>query len=199
MHLTDEQLHELTQRVNARRAEFNIEGHAAILEPLTVGDVRMAATIYDEYATEVENAYYSQRDKKLEPIKTDANTDAQPREPQLSASAVAVLGPEHTNVTPLRNGNGTHKQAREDRVRAELGEPPKRYDEMPTKEELLREIKRISMAGMMPTMAAFDAARPAVWATAQSHLLRLGVNWTELADEADLTLRRGRSSTESDS
>lgn len=94
-------------------------------------------------------------------VNTNGHTEPSP-------AAVAVLGPEHTVVTPLQSTN------------------------LPSRQELIAEVKRQAMGGVMPTMAVFDMARPASWATAQAHLIRLGLTWTDLAQEAGLTLKRAK-------
>jgi len=52
--------------------------------------------------------------------------------------------------------------------------------------QLVKELQRQAMANTMPTQAAFDAAKPANWATAVAHCKRLNMNWNELAAEAGL-------------
>jgi len=63
-----------------------------------------------------------------------------------------------------------------------------------TREELVAEVKRISMGGQMPTQAAFNASKPAVWPTATALLMRFDMSWQQLADECGLAWdrRQGR-------
>ena len=216
--LTTEQLQDLTERINARLVEFGRD----VFKETSPGVVRLTYDVIAEWREDNDDdrmsAYQEGYREGHIAAETKSHDQAftlgykagleaakrapvadKPTEPQpaVSAQAVATLGPEHTVVTPLKNGNGEHKLTREERIKQELGEDVSARDrKLPTKAELIAEIKRISMAGMMPTMAAFDAARPAVWATAQAHCLRLKTNWTELAAEAELTIRTGPSGTE---
>lgn len=59
---------------------------------------------------------------------------------------------------------------------------------MPTLQELIAEVQRQAMGGVMPTIAAFDMARPGNWATAAAHLTRFNLTWIDLAKEAGLKL-----------
>jgi hypothetical protein len=61
---------------------------------------------------------------------------------------------------------------------------------LPTLDDLLRELKRQSMGGVAPSMAAFDIAKPANWATGQAHCKRLGMTWGALVEAAGLKPRR---------
>lgn len=63
---------------------------------------------------------------------------------------------------------------------------------LPTREELVAEVQRISMdKKTMPSLAQFDAARPAVWASASAQLQRHNLTWSQLAELAGLTPRQG--------
>lgn len=57
---------------------------------------------------------------------------------------------------------------------------------IPTERELIAELQRQAMGGVMPSVAFFDDARPATWAKAQAHTARLNVTWNDLAKLADL-------------
>lgn len=61
-------------------------------------------------------------------------------------------------------------------------------------EMLCAEIRRIAMGNAMPTQAQFDAAKPALWPTANAVVVRLGTSWADLADILGLDLQRGRRS-----
>lgn len=191
--LTTEQLTELTERINARLAEF---GTLLAMPKLAPGVVRMAhdviaewraqessdfALLHDEDGRTYEQTPWSHLMVASEPepeavatvtpeVKpyTNGHTNDNGTKPSLSAQVTATLGPEHTVVTPIK------------------------YAHLPTFDELVAEVKRQAMGGVMPTMAAFDMARPAVWATAQAHLVRLNLTWSDLAQEAGLTLKRGK-------
>lgn len=71
---------------------------------------------------------------------------------------------------------------------AEPREPKgKRGNVLPTLNELIAEVQRISMdKKTMPTLAQFDDARPANWATAGAQLARLGISWEQLRIAAGL-------------
>jgi hypothetical protein len=87
--------------------------------------------------------------------------------PELSTQAAATLGPQHTVVTPFK---------------------PRTH--MPTLAELVKEVRRQSMGGTMPTQAQFNMAKPTTWATSQAHTKRLEITWGQLAEEAGLKLKR---------
>lgn len=84
---------------------------------------------------------------------------------------------------------------RRDRRRppAENGEiKGRRGNVLPTLEEVIAELRRISMdKKTMPSLAQFDASRPGNWATADAQCARLNLTWTELAERAELTPRVG--------
>jgi hypothetical protein len=68
--------------------------------------------------------------------------------------------------------------------------PGKNGNVLPTLDELIAEVQRLSMGtGIMPTLATFDAARPGNWATAGAHLHRLDMTWEQLAQTAELRPR----------
>lgn len=56
--------------------------------------------------------------------------------------------------------------------------------------QLLAEIRRIAMAGVMPTPARFDYAKPTTWATADEFCARFATSWQELGSEAGLKVSR---------
>lgn len=62
----------------------------------------------------------------------------------------------------------------------------------PTYMQLLAEIRRIAMAGVMPTPARFDLAKPATWAVAGEQCARFGLSWEQLAGEAGLAIKRAQ-------
>jgi hypothetical protein len=63
-------------------------------------------------------------------------------------------------------------------------------DAAPTYRQFMAEVRRISMAGIMPTQERFDFAKPAVWQSANELCARFGVTWDEMAAMVDLTPRR---------
>ena len=92
-----------------------------------------------------------------------------------------------TRVRP--NGERTPRRRAMGYEQAQQVKPPS-GTHLPTLDQLIAEVKRQAMAGTMPTMAAFNMAKPATWSTAAAHLVRLGLTWSDLADEAGLTLKR---------
>ncbi|MCC6457842.1 MAG: hypothetical protein IT328_22995 [Caldilineaceae bacterium] len=191
--LTTEQLTELTERVHERLNEFEMpntmlptKGIVRVVHDLIAewhdGESNGFKLIRDEDGRVTEQAPWAQLvadvdaaiepEPEHEPVQVTApeqpHTNGNGTKPALSPQATATLGPEHTVVTPLK------------------------YAHLPTLDELVAEVKRQAMGGVMPTMAAFDMARPATWATAQAHLVRLNLTWSDLAKEADLTLKRAK-------
>lgn len=200
--LTKEQLGELTQRVNDRLDEF-----PTVFDHIHPGVVRLVHDVireWEESSTDIGSSHYDEgyqagliaaetkaHDEAftrgfnygVEQTKAKQTTIVPPtngnghsheaKEPvvTLSPATVATLGPEHTTVTPLkavgRSGNA-----------------------LPTREELVAEVKRQAMGGVMPTMATFDKSRPANWATAAAHLLRLKLGWDDLRVLAELKPNR---------
>jgi hypothetical protein len=67
---------------------------------------------------------------------------------------------------------------------------------IPSERELIAELQRQAMAGVMPSAEAFDDNRPAGWSKAHAQMARLDRRWSELAEMAGLrpnprTPRRG--------
>lgn len=134
--------------------------------------------------------------------------------PALSPQATAALGPEHTVVTPLKPTDpdtaranlaaavatggvalGSRKPTSLPHSSALTKPLPSlrgRKTALPTFEELAKELRRQAMGGTMPTMTAFDVAKPANWGTAQAHIKRFNMSWEQLAQEAGLTLKRSK-------
>lgn len=209
---TKEQLSDLTEALNQRLEEFEI----VAMPTITVGIMRQAYDVIQAWMQE--HAGDSWRELDIAPPAPPAMVSRMPvmvapvtaHEPAygngrhadelelstasvvtlgaahtggnghhhaaLSPSAIATLGPEHTTVTPLKGRGG---------------------NVLPSLPELVAEVRRLSMGGTMPTMAVFDEARPATWATAAAHLNRLGLTWETLAEAAGLKLvRRGQKSDE---
>lgn len=90
-----------------------------------------------------------------------------------------------TQLEELKRKRRSGQLAREQKERV-----AERAATLPTLEEVIAEVQRQSMAGVMPTMAQFDTAKPASWATAQAHLLRLNLSWPGLAELAELKPNR---------
>lgn len=57
---------------------------------------------------------------------------------------------------------------------------------LPTREEFVEQVKKISRDGVMPSKSDFDAERPTNWATAQAQLLRLKTTWELVREAAEL-------------
>lgn len=125
-----------------------------------------------------------------------------------SPQASATLGPEHVIVTPLKarpdpdiargrlaqalaNGSAEGRELEMLATRKiRTSNEAKRSNYLPTREELIAELKRQSMGGVMPSMVQFNESRPATWATADAHQKRLGISWGDLANEAGLKPQR---------
>jgi hypothetical protein len=162
--LTREQLAELTERVNDRLLEFGPD----LFDRPSPGVVRLMVEVFEEWLSE---AKLSASKELCAPIVLDG---AKPISIiRIPSPAVAVPEPVYTNGAPVAT--------------ATVGV---RTSVIPTTAELIAELKRQSMGGVMPTMAQFDLGRPAVWATAQAHLLRLELSWSALAELADLKPRK---------
>lgn len=87
----------------------------------------------------------------------------------------------------LKDERKAEGRGRHGAIESDDGHHTPRGSYIPTEAELLAELQRQAMAGqIMPTVAQFDSARPANWATAQAHMLRLNVGWNELAKLAGL-------------
>lgn len=67
---------------------------------------------------------------------------------------------------------------------------PRQHTRPPTADEVVAEVKRQSMGGVMPTPAAFDLARPAMWPTAGEFMAHHELSWSELAGLAGLRSNR---------
>jgi hypothetical protein len=67
---------------------------------------------------------------------------------------------------------------------------PRQHTRPITVDEVVAEVKRQSMGGVMPTTAAFDLARPALWPTAGEFMAHQEVSWSELAGLAGLRSNR---------
>jgi hypothetical protein len=209
--LTTEQLTTLTERMNERLAEFGIEG-VDCFDPMRPG----AAGFYDaeeagldkvaEAELKSHGLYVNDEDGK-----EDIPTDRPPDEPlyyppganitsgqasesngnhatqnhaqkysELAPQVAATLGPEHVIVTPLKT-----------RKRKDVPQPlGHKGNVLPTREELIAELQRQAMGGAMPSLMAFNSARPGNWATAAAHMQRLGASWEELRQEAGLKPNR---------
>jgi hypothetical protein len=182
--LTQEQLRKLTELVRARLEEFEISDVAMPSR----GVVRLIHDTITEWqrcdVMDTPAAMPATQPHEVTPIDPEPEPEAEPvavlPAPQpvngngyhLSAQAKATLGPEHTVVTPLAE----RKTGRNGNV-------------LPSLAEIIAEVRHQSMGGMMPSMAVFDEARPANWATASAHLVRLGLTWEGLANEAGLKMR----------
>lgn len=73
----------------------------------------------------------------------------------------------------------------------EAGRHTKRGSYIPTERELIAELQRQAMGGVMPSIALFNDLRPANWATADAHMKRMEMTWGDLAEIAGLRLRPG--------
>jgi hypothetical protein len=56
--------------------------------------------------------------------------------------------------------------------------------------DFIREIQRIAMGGIMPTMAVFNMTKPVTWPTALEFCQRFNLDWYDFAEEAGLRWKR---------
>jgi hypothetical protein len=56
--------------------------------------------------------------------------------------------------------------------------------------DFVREIQRISMAGVMPSMAVYNMAKPVTWPTALEFCQRFEMDWYDMTEEAGLRWKR---------
>lgn len=98
---------------------------------------------------------------------------------------------------PAKTRKRDYKQERESRGKYDRKPAPNLHSDnptrnhLPTREEFLAEVKRQSMGGVIPTMKFWNDAKPATWATAWSHMQRLGIkNWVEVAELCGLQMNR---------
>jgi hypothetical protein len=56
--------------------------------------------------------------------------------------------------------------------------------------DFVREIQRISMAGVMPSMAVYNMAKPVTWPTALELCQRFEMDWYDMTEEAGLRWKR---------
>lgn len=71
----------------------------------------------------------------------------------------------------------------------ESGRKGKRGNVLPTLDEFVAELRRQSMAGIMPSQGQFNDSKPANWATAAAHMQRFGLSWLQLMARAGLKPR----------
>lgn len=79
-----------------------------------------------------------------------------------------------------RQAAARREKEKRERERDKLAAPP------PSRDEMVAELQRQAMAGVMPSQAQFNLAKPATWATATAHCLRLEMSWEDLAKAAGL-------------
>lgn len=158
--LTSEELQNLTDAINSRLAEFG-----DLFQSLTPGLARLVYNAIQDW----------QRPQvitiKAEPLKLTGTQMS-----HLAARETAPKGHPVGNTVPIEQ-NGSANVAGKQKY-------------MPTEAEMIAELHRQSMGGVMPTMAQFDEARPATWSSAAAHLLRLKLSWPQLAELAQLRPRK---------
>jgi hypothetical protein len=74
------------------------------------------------------------------------------------------------------------------RAAATMREQAARHDakRVVTRDDLIAELRRQAMAGVMPSQSQFNMAKPQVWPTATALVVRLHTTWEELASDAGL-------------
>lgn len=85
----------------------------------------------------------------------------------------------------------TSKRAPYHRYKPKMHSDNPKRNYLPTLEELIAEVRRQAMGGVMPSISQFDQARPTTWATAGAHIHRLNLSgWAGLAGLAGLQPKR---------
>jgi hypothetical protein len=213
--LTDEQLSELTALINARLDEFDV----SLMPKLSRGVVRVAHDEIIRFHEERGESWAMQRISevritaemamKLSKQGYALGYEAANREMSPAPKGFPDEAEDKRNGIPAwRQGDDYAPQKGDEKLsdaRAATGnplglvpaepaadEPVQRYGKgiVPTLDQVLAELRRESMGGVMPTMAQFDEARPATWATAAAHLVRLKLSWPQLAELAELKPRK---------
>jgi hypothetical protein len=192
---TGEQLQRLTDIINARFEEFAV-GRTPVFEPHTLGQVRLILGAVEEWQGEQAcaplddiklPASAAQRSQNMildddsqhgddptgldgEPDKHDQLDRRKARHTASGTQGVTAFRPGRVSLAPNEEARAAHRA-------------------VPTREEVIAEVQHIAMGGTMPTMKQFDDAKPATWASAAAHLLRLNTSWPQLAEEAGLKPR----------
>lgn len=101
------------------------------------------------------------------------------------ATALAEANGDGGNIVSLINRK-PRTLAEVDRGKPKGRPKGRRGNVLPTVDELVAEVKRQAMGGVMPTLAQFNQSKPGNWATATAHLQRLGISWDQLRRRAGL-------------
>lgn len=229
--LSNEQVAQLTDLINARLAEFG----PRMFDDLSPGVVRVAHDVIEAYwGMDLPDAGDW---PKPQPVIQGCDSHWAPRgfpasddgpihfSDDLSlAAAPSGFPPPPKNVEKLTranvpelqhtrandekltsvNGNGHHAAAEQaeavliklprslEEVDAEVDDQATQADNHARFEAcwpaVMRELQNMAMGGYMPTMPAWDAARPVTLPKAHALLKRLDMNWTDIAAEAGLKL-----------
>jgi hypothetical protein len=198
--MTTEQLQRLTDLINARYNEFSV-GNTPIFESLTLGNVRLILAAVEEWRDEprmkanldfTPDSAIGRENPPGGSGVTDEDDDLvelqdepEPGKPKPEISDARRAWLERRKASIAAKGHGRTRIAE-----SEVERKQQRNTVLPTLQEVVAELRRTAMAGVMPTMAQFAEARPATWATAQAHALRLNMTWPQLAAEAGLNPRR---------
>ena len=210
--LSTAQLAELAARVNERRAEFGPQ----MFDPLSPGEVRLLFDVIEAWMAQTD---YLQEDGPPALIDSGLRTgDCWPGSVSsvLSPESPVAAGVGYQNGKDDLGGNGSapvhdppaiHAPQGPIRLPRTLAEvdaqatahpkpekvnsrPNRHGNYLPTLDEMVAEVKRQAMGGTMPTMSAFNDARPGNWASAGAQVQRLGVSWDELRQLAELQPNR---------
>lgn len=157
----------------------NGNGHAPDPEPSHSGNSRVNSPERDPADDEADD---STPDADVWKIGSAADPEPEP------IPDVALALPTAMERTLSRPKPRTLAEVDAERARQAARSGPRKPLKMyrPTRDELIRELKRQAMAGVMPTGAAFDLAKPTNWASASAQAKRFNMSWTELALDAGL-------------
>lgn len=219
-HLTNEQLTELTRRINERLGEF---GKLANNMPtMTPGIVRLVYGVIEQWHEEstplvpqkgdtedgelltIAYGVGFERGKALaksadterlvtmteSPVTVTQAPATNGNGHRLSEQATATLGPEHTVVTPIKPDKVV---APKEEMAHELENLRMSADpKAALLRETIHELQVMSVDGAMPTMVEWDEKRPEGMVTAQGIIKRHDLTWGDLARYAKLELKRGK-------
>lgn len=215
MTISNEDLAELTKRINARFDEFSVGG-GPIFEPVTLGIVRLVYGVIAEWQEETEPATHNtimgdfaddfalstmtppaySNGHGAKPPATSREARAPIKDDPLSVYANSTLGPEHVVVTPLKPTPPDPDVAREKLANALAngsGGALEQAMDRDKKAEQLRaiiyELQDMAVDEVMPSMNFWNSAKPPHLPLAAALLARHNLTWNRLAEYAKLESR----------
>lgn len=180
--LTKEQLQQLTDEITDRLKEFEMPN--AMIP--TKGTIRVAYEVISAYLRgqmtpaprgfpeeAADKRHFAELERKKEIKITNG----------VAPSVAATLGPEHTVVTPLKNGTPrTLAEAQGDELTELTGSELKAA----LLRQMIGELQMLSKHGEMPTQAEWDEHKPLHLPKAQAATQRFNLTWGRLAEYAHL-------------